>query len=306
MKTAIIYHSSTGNTRLCAETLAAELRRLGHECAAIDVRRLRKGEAPEEARAADLIGVASPTYAFRPAVNLMEYIDSLPPLEPKPGFVLNTCSAIKSNTLTMLAKALQRKNVFTIGRLTVHAEEAYPLFRFRFFKANEGKPDERGLERVRRFAREIDEKAKRVLSDESEQRSALRKRLYINAPTPFHLLALVSTRKNQLRGMFGKKVIADRCAACGACAAACPTRSIELAPVTREEAESSRDIVIEERQKFERKFAENADGGEVITLPRFASTCMACYACYNLCPENAIVTSICRNHPRYRGPQKWT
>ncbi len=298
MKITIICHSSTGNTRLCAETMAAELGRLGHDCVTIDVRRLGRGEMPGDLKTADLVGVATPTYFFRPPVNLTEYLQSIPPLEPKPGFVLNTCSAVRSNTVKTIAKLLQRRNVFMIGKLTIHAEEAYPLFRFGFFKYNEGKPHERDLEKVRRFARRIGERAKKIQSDESERRRALRKRLYVNLPTPFHLIALVSTRKNQLRAMLRKKVIADRCTSCGVCVEACPTHSITLVPFTRDEVEASPGVVIEERERYERNLAE-----ETLTLPKFADTCMACYACYNLCPEDAIITSLCRGRPRYRGPK---
>jgi len=331
VKITIICHSSTGNTRLCAEAMAAELGRLGHECVTIDVRRLGRGEMPDDLKTADLVGVATPTYFFRPPVNLTEYLQSIPPLEPKPGFVLNTCSAVRSNTVKTIAKLLQRRNVFMIGRLTIHAEEAYPLFRFGFFKYNEGKPHEKDLEKVRRFARRIDERAKKIQSDESERRRALRKRLYVNLPTPFHLIALVSTRKNQLRAMLRKKVIADRCTSCGVCVEACPTHSIALVPFTRDKVETSPGVVIEEKEQYERKLAEAAafgcsctsgphnfgsdargqevrkektpQGGATLTLPKFADTCMACYACYNLCPEDAIITSLCRGRPRYRGPK---
>lgn len=290
MKTTIIYHSSTGNTRVCVEAAAAEFRRLGHDCALIDVRHAAEEHALENLRDGDLIGVATPTYAFQPALNLMDFVKSLPPLENKPGFILCTYGGAQSNTMRILANALQQKNIFTIAARKVKCEESFTPIRFRFLKWGRGRPREKDLEKVRAFIRRVCDKARGPLS--------LRKRRYFNWPTPFYLIALMSSRKNQLKGMFGKRVIVDRCASCGVCAKICPTRSIQLAPVPVGEVRSSRHLVVEDDARLEEKIGE----GGVLNLPRFADTCMACYGCVNLCPEDAIYTPLCRNHPRYRGP----
>ena len=63
------------------------------------------------------------------------------------------------------------------------------------------------------------------------------------------------------------KVDPDKCNQCAVCARACAVRAISLNP-----------------------------------YPVFSSRCMGCCACFNLCPTEAITTSLAGGRGRYRGP----
>ena len=298
MKIVQLYHSSTGNNRLCASVFEQEVSKSGHACATTDIRNVGDGrKVVERIGECDLFGVTIPTYYFKAPINVIEFLDSLPVFEPKPFFVLNCCTSISSNTIAMLAGRLQEKNLYLIDRLIVHGEESYPPFRFKFFLPQKGKPGKRELERVRGFARGLCEKAEKITADSNH---TFRRKRYPIWPTPFHLIAISASCRNMMRYMFGKRLVPDACTSCGTCARECPTGSIELFPHDLSAMERRRDVVIRRRGNLCARLAESPDG--TVRLPVFADTCMGCYACVNLCPARAIHTPVAAGRPPFRGP----
>ena len=85
--------------------------------------------------------------------------------------------------------------------------------------------------------------------------------------TPLHFIGH-RTGPMQLRVSMGKKKVdRDKCNQCAACARACAVRAISLKP-----------------------------------YPVFSNRCMGCFACFNLCPTDAITTTVTGGRGRYRGP----
>ncbi len=88
---------------------------------------------------------------------------------------------------------------------------------------------------------------------------------YINSP--LHFLGH-RTGPMQLRVSMGKKKVdRKKCNQCAICARACAVRAISLKP-----------------------------------YPVFSKRCMGCFACFNLCPTDAITTTLAGGRGRYRGP----
>ena len=298
MKVVQLYHSSTGNSRLCASVFADEAGRQGAVCETFDIRDVGDGkELIERIRGCDLFGVTVPTYYFKAPVNVLEFLETLPAFEPKPLFVLNCCTSISSNTIAMLANLLQQKNLFLIDRLIVHGEESYPPFRWKSLLPQKGKPGAKELERVREFARMVCEKAGEIRSDPDY---TFPHRHYKIWHTPFHFIAISASRRNLMRYMLGKRLVADACTSCGVCAQKCPTKSIRLSPHDLKAIEGRRDTVVRRRGVLCAKLADSPD--ETMMLPVFLDTCMGCYACVNLCPVSAIYTPVAAGRPPYRGP----
>ena len=85
--------------------------------------------------------------------------------------------------------------------------------------------------------------------------------------SPLHYIGH-KTGPRQLRISMGKKKVdRNKCSQCAICARACAVRAISLNP-----------------------------------YPVFSKRCMGCCACYNLCPTDAITTSLSGGRGRYRGP----
>ncbi len=91
-------------------------------------------------------------------------------------------------------------------------------------------------------------------------------------PTPTLPLGLAAVRGMLSRG-FGKRTVdAETCTRCGVCVEACPVGAVSL----------------------------DAEGG----LPAFSGDCIGCWACFNNCPERAILSSACRPEHYYGGIRK--
>ena len=86
--------------------------------------------------------------------------------------------------------------------------------------------------------------------------------------TPLHYIGQQVGRQQLRMSMGRKSVDTGKCKQCGSCAAACAAHAISLDP-----------------------------------YPTFSSRCMGCWACYNVCPEEAITTLVTGSRGHYKGPE---
>ncbi len=221
MRITIFYQSATGNTRLIAETMAETFRGEGCECALTHVRDAGESDAAD----ADMLGVASPVYGFRPARNVLRFLRDLPEQPGKPAFVLCTCAGWASNSVRTLWRALERKGLRVLGGRVIRGEDSWPCLRMGPFTPGKGRPDESDLAAASEFARQ-------VLRRSQQAEGALPKAPRLR-PDPLHLVGLLATWGNLRRSMLGKRVDAAKCTRCGLCAEICPTRAITLDDLPR-------------------------------------------------------------------------
>ena len=216
MQIHIVHQSSTGNTLLGAQTMAAELEAAGHACSLARARDANEAQLAN----ADMVGIATAVYAFAPARNMLSFLRAMPELPGKPAFVLCCCSAVPSNSVRTVWRALERKGLRVLGGHVLIGEDSWPCLRFRFFTPGRGQPSPEGLGRTREFARRIID-----LADDPAA-GTIRPPLWL--PSLFHLIGLMAGPRLLRMGMLGKRVDADRCTRCGKCAEVCPTGAITM------------------------------------------------------------------------------
>ncbi len=216
MRIHIIHQSATGNTLLGVQAMAAEFEAAGHECQTARVLDADAGQL----RDADMIGIATAVYGFRPARNVLKFMNDMPALEGKSAFVLCCCSGWPSNSVRTLWRRLERKGLRVLGGYVLQGEDSWPMLRLGPLTPGRGCPSPAGLDAVRSFARTIMERA--VEANAELPRAPMWK------PDPLHFVGLAATWQMLRRGMLGKRVDADKCTACGKCAESCPTGAITL------------------------------------------------------------------------------
>ena len=216
MRIHIVHQSSTGNTLLGAEAMAAEFEAAGHQCVLSRVRDTEHAGLTE----ADVVGVATAVYGFAPARNMLRFIDSMPELPGKPAFVLCCCSVMPANSVRTVWKRLEKKGMRVLGGQVLIGEDSWPFLRLGSRTPGLGEPSEAGLAAVREFAMGILGCAESV-----DGARAAPPRWW---PNPCHFIGLAATWQVLRLIMLGKRVNPDRCTRCGKCAEVCPTGALSM------------------------------------------------------------------------------
>jgi len=200
--------------------LRAEFENAGHGCEIVPCRYA----PPDIFKRYDLVGVAFPVYGFRPANNILDFIERAEPAESAVGFLLACCSLIPANSLRRAQKALAKKGVNIIAGITIRGEESWTAVRFKGLIIGRGRPDERDDARLRNFAREVTRRWR--MFREGEPVPPVRFKRF----SPWGLIGLITTRRAMRYAMLGKFLDEEKCTQCGLCAEICPTGAIRLQP----------------------------------------------------------------------------
>lgn len=221
MRGLISCYSTTGNTRLVADRIAATLCEKGME---IVVRDPVKEPDFHDLGSYDVVGFGAPTMAWKPSWGFYEGL-GLVPTQKKlvPSFVFCTSGGQPINTLRTMANLLTEKNFLVLAGLEVTAETNWPVARQFGSKAQGfvGRPDEGDLEAVGPFVEGI------VQQLNSKN---LRSKIFDFVVSPLHLIGKRAGPKELRLAMGTKKVDRKRCTQCAACALGCPSRAISLRP----------------------------------------------------------------------------
>jgi ferredoxin/flavodoxin len=112
MKTVIYYFSGTGNTEMAVNLLASELIK---KCEGVDLIRMEevlRGNRPLGAMDYDMVGFASPVYAYGTPRIVDDFIALLPPQRARKAFILRTAGGvapINYNASKSMIRKLARK-----------------------------------------------------------------------------------------------------------------------------------------------------------------------------------------------------
>lgn len=146
MKTLLIYKSiHHGNTEKIAKVMANTL-----ESELLDLKDANTDLIEEY----DLIGFGSGIYHNKPHKELIKFIDNLDTVKSKKAFVFTTSGRGIIGYNDLLKKKLSQKGFEIIGDFSCKGFDTWGPFKL-FGGLNKGKPDEKDLKNVKKFAESL-------------------------------------------------------------------------------------------------------------------------------------------------------
>jgi len=146
----IVYGTNRGTTGKIADTISEGLKEKGWAATSISLDLLSL--MPQKVEKSDLIGIGSPVYFLREALYLTRFLDGLPSLEGKRGFVFCTTGMDRvGETLHRLRWNLHRKGVTVVGARSFRSAMSYMPYRKRGFGNGDEFPGEKEFTAARSF-----------------------------------------------------------------------------------------------------------------------------------------------------------
>ena len=258
MKSIVIYHSMSGNTKKIAEAIHTGMSQSGEPC---DIARLKDIDTPDLA-GYDLIGLGSPVIYIRELANMTDFIEfTLKNVEGKHGFAFCTHGALPGYYLARVVPAMMQKGLTIIGWNDWFCSVVFPVVPMPYF--TDGHPDAIDLKEAEDFGREMVERSRRIYQGETQLIPTFPKgREYeeIYVPPEVELppkLADPEWKRNKIaEASIEFKVNAEKCKypKCTFCIDNCPTESIDFST----------------------------------SPPIFNINCTKCWLCEQTCPSGAI------------------
>lgn len=210
----IHFWSATGNTKMAAELAAAALSETG---AAVSLADIRDGD-PSRIKDFDLWVVATPVYAFRPALPVEDFFATIPPLDGTKVAALLTCAGFADRAPTHLASWIRQHGGEPWEHVTLVCEDSWPIARrYLTFIASWDEPSLARRELFSAWWRAI---PGRLAADDDGSS-------FWRVPTPLTLCNPFYNR-SFVRRWFSIWVDTERCTGCGACVERCPTKRMRL------------------------------------------------------------------------------
>ena len=218
MATVLIdFFTQTGSTNAVADTIASVLRGDGHVVTVV-----KNGEAgPVDITAYDVVGVGSPTYAYRLPFPVSARLESYGRLNGMGFFAFLTYGTFYGKAPRQAWAMLAKKKGVHLGTHVTRGQDLFVAYleRGALFAPDSPTPAELGA--VESFARDV--------SMRIEKREAA-------DPPPRAKLGLIYRIERLLfarplaRGLYSRlfRVNTDRCTSCGRCAEICPVDNIVI------------------------------------------------------------------------------
>ena len=242
----IVYFSQGGTTARVAESIAAGLRAAEWQVTLCNM----KDKQPPSLDGYDLLGIGAPAYYYRAPFKVMDYLNSLPPLNGLPALVFVLYGTYIGDTGNAIRQVLSRKGAQEVGYFHCYGADFFLPYLKEGYLFSPDRPTAEELAKAERFGREA---ANRVASQE-----------YAKAkddppPAAIYRLERFLTNRWLSKQVYSRlfRIDAKKCTSCGLCIKLCPTGNIVE--------------VKQGRLTFGRK-------------------CLLCLNCEMLCPEGAITS----------------
>jgi flavodoxin/ferredoxin len=223
MKSIVIYHTWTGNTKQVAEAIHSGIREIFDEC---EIAPLKEVDA-EKLKDYDLIGLGSFVQSFQEPVIVTDFINAMPDLKGRYGFTFCTHGTCAGNYISRTVTGLREKGLTVTGWNDWYGGGFIPLMPKPYY--TDGHPDEIDLKEAGEFGREIAQRSRKIAGGENHLIPELPDReeyekLY---GAPIDLGA-----GEEMADMMKLKPVynAEKCLypKCTKCMDNCPTKSIDL------------------------------------------------------------------------------
>jgi len=237
-------------------------RTLDKEGHSCTVKRYRETD-PEELSGYDLYCFATPIQSFAPLTPVYRYLKAMPRLKGRPAFIFTTGGGWAGVAHRMMSRQLRKHGMVVLGAHLLACPDNWPIGRIldRHFYDRFTFPRRSSLKKARAFAIEMANKAYR-----HREGIKVKQAPYLLWPTPTLPLGFFAVRGMLSRGFGTRTVDAEACTRCGTCVEVCPVGAVSLPG-----------------------------------LPAFDDSCIGCWACFNNCPESAILSTASGPENYYRG-----
>jgi flavodoxin/Pyruvate/2-oxoacid:ferredoxin oxidoreductase delta subunit len=156
MRSIIIYHSWTGNTKQIAEAIQSGIKEIFNECDIapmkdMDINRLKEY---------DLIGLGSFVQSFQEPVPVTDFINAMADLTGKYGFTFCTHGTCAGSYIERMVKGLRGKGLIVTGWNDWYGGGFIPLMPKPYY--TDGHPDQIDLKEAMAFGKEIAQRSLRI------------------------------------------------------------------------------------------------------------------------------------------------
>ena len=162
MKSIVIYHSWTGNTKQIAEAIQSGIKDIFNEC---EIASLKDVDI-EKLADYDLIGLGSFVQTFQEPVAVTEFIKAMPDLKGKYGFTFCTHGTCAGNFISNMVAALRGKGLTVTGWNDWYGGGFIPLMPKPYY--TDGHPDDIDLKEAGEFGREIAQRTMKIAGGDSQ------------------------------------------------------------------------------------------------------------------------------------------
>ncbi len=267
----IIYFSSTGNTELVVKQLKHELKAHNFNCY-LKWTSLKESDLYKiDAQKTGAVIFAAPVYFFLAAYPLRWFIKNrlkvinLKDNQKIPAFLIFTHGGKEAGSKYFFKRFTLSKSKFLLyDCFDIVCEDSFPPFRKKQKKIPAlGRPTKLQLNG---FIKKVKERVLTVLTQEGVVKPNKIKRPSIMdfLLSIFGLFCVPAVLSKVVK----IKVDLNRCNNCGICQNRCPTGRMKIT-----------------------------------NFPQPKGSCVACFGCYNLCPQDAVFTNFSNRSIRYRGPK---
>ncbi len=233
------------------------------------VRRFREA-SPVELSGHELYVFASPLNSFAPLATVWRWMKLMPAAPGAAACIFMTGNGWLGVAHRLMARELRRHGMVVLGHHLMRSADNWPISRHLTRHVDRLHPMKHKVKTTVRWARRMAEAAAGLESAAAVKLPALR--LW---PTPTLPMALFALAGGLRWGLGRRSLDEDSCDLCGRCRDACPAGAVTM---------SSRG-------------------------PVFARSCIGCWACFNVCPNQAIRSNIPMAKPPmfyggYRDPEE--
>lgn len=216
MKAAIVYYSTTGNTKLACKFVIKKIS--GIEIDLIDFIKCD----PNTLAIYDAVGFAFFTDSWKPPVLLQRYVRSLNGMEGKYAFIFNTYGCISGQSTSVMYKLLREKGMTVFAAFSLHTPENYPpMIASGLGCANS--PGKAEMRRLNLFTRKLQADLERI-----EQKLPVKAYSPKRSLLDFVLPAEPDRFTNAFFGKTKMEIDNSKCILCGLCKKHCPADAITI------------------------------------------------------------------------------